>query len=45
MQVQRVGFYAVKFAVCSLLGLTLVEVALGSSLAVELLDFVGMDVE
>lgn len=45
MQVQRIRFNAVKLAVCSDLGLALVEVRLCACLAVELLDFVGGSVE
>ena len=45
MQIQRVGLNTVELAVSSLLGLALVEVALSARLAVQLLDFVGMNVE
>ena len=45
MQVQRVRLNAVKFAVDSSLGLPLVEVRLGSRLAVELLDLIRVYIE
>ena len=45
VQVQRIRLHAVQFAVGSFLGLTLVEVALGSRFAIQLLDFVRVYVE
>ena len=45
MQIQRVCLNAIEFAVGSSLWLSLVEVRLGTSFAVELLNFVGVNVE
>ena len=45
VQVERVGFNAVKFAITSHLWLSLVKVGLSSCLAVELLDIIGPCVE
>jgi len=45
VQVERVGLYAVELAVSADLWLPLVEVALCSCLAVQLLNLVGRDVK
>ena len=45
MKVERIGLYAVQFAVCSLLRLSLVKVTLSTCFAIELLDFVSVNVE
>jgi len=45
VQVERVGFNAVKVPVRAQFGLSLVEIALGSCFAIQLFDFVGVDVE
>ena len=45
MKIKRVCLNTVKFAISSSLWLSLVKVRLGSSLAVELLDFICVHVE
>ena len=45
VQVERVSLHTVQLAVCTHLGLPLVEVGLSARLAVQLLDIVGRNVE